>query len=210
LGTVTVDVIPAKKRGSGLLYATGSPQHVEQLEALARTKRLVLNADGIGKPGGARHGHSEDVIYRTLGLPFIPPELREGDGEIDQAIANKLPRLVEAKDLKGVLHVHTDFSDGANTLREMAEAARALGYQYLGVSDHSRSAHYAGGLSLENIQRQHDESHALNEEFGATFRILKGIESDILADGSLDYPDEVLATFDFVVASVHSGFGRDK
>ena len=177
---------------------------------MARTKRLILNADGIGKPRGALDGYSEDVIYRTLGLPLIPPELRQGDDEINRAIANKLPRLVEAKDLKGVLHGHTDFSDGAHTLREMAEAARALGYQYLGVSDHSRSAHYAGGLSLEKIRRQHDEVHALNEEFGTTFRILKGIESDILADGSLDYPDEILAAFDFVVASVHSGFRRDK
>src|SRR5262249_31153542 len=137
------------------------------------------------------------------GLPFIAPELREGRGEIVAAQAHRLPVPVRHEDLRGILHVHTEFSDGANTVREMAEAARGRGYRYLGVSDHSRSAHYAGGLSTADIARQHAAIDRLNREFGQRFRILKGIESDILADGSLDYPDEILALFDFVVASVH-------
>ena len=110
------------------------------------------------------------------------------------------------KDLRGVLHLHTDFSDGVNTLEEMAEAARERGYAYLGVADHSQSAHYAGGLSLDEIEAQHEMADALNRRYRGRFRILKGIESDILADGSLDYPPEVLERFDFVVASVHSRF----
>jgi len=135
--------------------------------------------------------------------------LREGGDEIARAQARKLPKLVTQRDLKGILHVHTDFSDGVHSLREMAEAARDLGYHYLGVSDHSKSAHYAGGLSIEDVLRQHDLVDDLNAKLGG-FRILKGIESDILPDGSLDYPDEVLARFDFVVASVHSRFRLGK
>lgn len=129
--------------------------------------------------------------------------------EIALAQANKLPKLVMQEDLKGILHVHTEFSDGVHSLREMAEAAKDLGYHYLGVSDHSKSAHYAGGLSTDDIPRQHDLIDELNVKLGK-FRILKGIESDILADGSLDYPEEVLATFDFVVASVHGRFRLGK
>jgi DNA polymerase (family 10) len=210
LGEVTVDIVPPARRGSALLYATGSASHVAGLEALASSKKLVLTVDGVGRPGGPFAGDSEEAIYKRLGLPFIAPELREGNGEIELAQARALPKLVESRDIKGILHVHTDSSDGVHTLREMAEAARDLGYSYLGVSDHSRSAHYAGGLSVGDILRQHEEVETLNEWFGSSFRILKGIESDILADGSLDYPDDVLATFDFVVASVHSGFRRDR
>jgi DNA polymerase (family X) len=123
-----------------------------------------------------------------------------------------LPDLVSLNDLRGVLHLHTDFSDGANTLEEMAEAARQRGHSYLGVADHSQSAHYAGGLSLDEIEAQHAMADALNRCYRGRYRILKGIESDILADGSLDYPPEVLARFDFVVASVHGRFrlGRDE
>ena len=126
------------------------------------------------------------------------------------ARARKLPSLIEQKDLQGLLHIHTDFSDGVHTLREMAEAARERGYRYLGISDHSQSAHYAGGLSVDEILQQHELIDALNQEFGRSFRILKGIKSDIRGDGSLDYTDDILSRFDFVVASVHSGFKRDK
>jgi DNA polymerase (family 10) len=142
---------------------------------------------GLGKPGAQPTGRTEQAIYRGLGLSYIPPERPEADGEIAEAKARKPLNLIEAKDLQGVLHVHTDFSDGTNTLREMVEAARDLGYQYLGVTDHSQSAHYAGGLSIDDVLRQHKLVDALNEEFGSSFCILKGIESDFLADGSLDY-----------------------
>jgi DNA polymerase (family X) len=206
LGAVGVDLVPPDKFGSSLLFATGSQAHLAQLENLARKKGLILTPDGIGKPGGPLRGRTEEAIYHRLGLCFIPPELREGDDEVALAKAGKLPHLVEEQDLKGLLHVHTDFSDGVHSLREMAEATRARGYRYLGISDHSKSAHYAGGLSTDAILRQHELIDALNDEFGQSFRILKGIESDIRADGSLDYTHDVLASFDFVVASVHSGF----
>jgi DNA polymerase (family 10) len=143
-------------------------------------------------------------------LPFIPPELREGGDEIDLAAKRRLPRLVEQSNLAGLLHVHTDFSDGMNSLEEMAEAARGLGYQYIGITDHSQSAHYAGGLRIDDILAQHAQIDALNIRYGNSFCIVKGIESDIRGDGSLDYPDDILARFDFVVASVHSQFRMDR
>jgi DNA polymerase (family X) len=173
----------------------------------SRPSSLALSRDGLGKRGGRATGRTEQEIYRRLGLSFIPPELREGQDEVQLARARKLPLLIEQRDLKGLLYVHTDFSDGVRSLREMAEAAHERGYRYLGVSDHSQSAHYAGGLSINEILQQQGLIDALNEEFDMSFRILKGIESDIRADGSLDYPDDILARFDFIVASVQR---RDK
>src|SRR5436305_399529 len=123
---------------------------------------------------------------------------------------DKLPKLVADKDIRGILHAHADRSDGVNTLEQMAEATRKRGYEYFGVADHSRSAHYAGGLSVEEIMEQQAEADRLNKKYGEKFRILKGIESDILPDGSLDYPNDVLRRFDFIVASVHGQFRKDK
>ena len=168
-------VVVPETFGSALRYATGNRQHLEP-GARAHSNGLILSSGGLGKPGARPTGRTEQAIYRRLGLSYIPPELREGDGEVAQAKARTLPKLIEARDLKGVLHVHTDASDGTNTLLEMAEAARDLGYQYLGVTDHSISAHYAGGLSIDDILRQHDLVDALNEEFSGGFRILKGIK----------------------------------
>lgn len=155
------------------------------------------------------HFASVEEIYHTLGLPFVPAELREGTFEIHMAKNGQLPRLIEWQDLRGTLHNHSTWSDGKHTLLQMAEAARAMGCEYFGIADHSVSAYYANGLSIERVQRQHEEIDRLNAQL-APFKILKGIEADILADGSLDYPDEVLATFDYVVASVHSGLKMDK
>jgi DNA polymerase (family 10) len=153
---------------------------------------------------------TEKEIYGALGLQFVEPELREGRGEIERAAATALPKLVRGSDLRGVLHCHTDFSDGANSLQEMADATHRRGYSYFGVADHSQSAAYAGGLKLDDIKAQHALIDKLNARHGEEFRILKGIESDILLDGSLDYPDDVLGRFDFVVASVHSRFRLDR
>src|SRR5205807_2240115 len=153
---------------------------------------------------------SEADIYGALGLPFIEPELREDGSEIELARRGTLPRLVSDADLRGILHAHTVFSDGADTLDVMAAAVRTRGYRYFGVADHSRSAHYAGGLSIEQIGTQHAAIDRLNARSRGAFHVFKGIESDILADGSLDYPDEVLDTFDFVVASVHGRFKLDR
>ena len=136
----------------------------------------------------------------------VPPELREGRNEIAQALAGTLPELVTDDDIAGILHAHTDRSDGLDRLETMAEATLSRGYEYFGVADHSRSAHYAGGLSPEEVAEQQAEADRLNKKYGKRFRIFKGVESDILVDGSLDYPNEVLETFDFVVASVHGRF----
>lgn len=203
-----VRVSDSKHFGAALLFATGSAPHIERLQALAAEKGLRLEADGLHKGRTLIAGEEVD-IYRALGLPFIDPELREGRGEIELALKGKLPELVTDEDLRGILHCHTDASDGIETLETMAKATRQRGFEYFGVADHSKSAHYAGGLSVEKIAQQQREADRLNKRFGKDFRILKGIESDILADGSLDYPDDVLERFDFVVASIHGRFKLD-
>lgn len=152
---------------------------------------------------------SELQAYQEAGLGYIAPELREGYFEISLAKEGKLPVLLEMEDLRGSLHNHSTYSDGKHTLREMATYCQSLGYEYLGIADHSRSAFYAGGLDIERVEEQQREIKLLNEEL-APFRIFSGIESDILVDGSLDYPDEVLATFDFVVASIHSALSMTR
>ena len=151
----------------------------------------------------------EEALYEKAGLQVIVPELREGLGEIALAAERKLPRLLEDGDLRGSLHNHSTYSDGNHSVREMATWLRDHHYQYLGLCDHSQAAHYANGLSVERVRQQHQEIDALNAEL-APFRIFKGIESDILGDGSLDYPSEVLASFDFIVASVHSNLKMDE
>ncbi|KYG98516.1 DNA polymerase/3'-5' exonuclease PolX [Bradyrhizobium sp. DOA1] len=198
-----------KHFGAALLFATGSAAHIEQLRTLAAENEMRLEADGLHK-GRTLIAGEEAEIYRALGLPFIDPELREGRGEIEAALKGKLPKLVTDQDLRGILHCHTDASDGTETLETMAKATRQRGFEYFGVADHSKSAHYAGGLSVEKIAQQHREADRLNKRFGKDFRILKGIESDILAAGSLDYDDDVLERFDFVVASIHGRFKLDR
>jgi len=211
-GGLMLHTCPAARFGAVLLHATGSKAHHEQLGVLAGRKGFSLDADGLRRGGKLIPTPNEAAVYRSVGLPVVPPELREGTDEIARARKGVLPDLISTKDLKGVLHLHTIFSDGVHTLEQMAEAARARGYTYLGITDHSQSAHYAGGLSLREIEEQHAIADELNRRHGGRFRILKGIESDILADGSLDYAAEVLERFDFVVASVHSRFrlGRDE
>jgi len=204
-----IHVSDRKHFGATLLHATGSAEHLDQLRTLAERKGMALQADGLRK-GRRLMAANEEDIYEALDLPFIEPELREGRGEIERALKGELPKLVTDRDLRGILHCHTDASDGTEPLETMANATRKRGFQYFGVADHSKSAHYAGGLSLEQIEEQHREADRLNRKFGKEFRILKGIESDILADGSLDYPDEVLDRFDFVVASIHSRFKLDR
>ncbi|MCK1745153.1 DNA polymerase/3'-5' exonuclease PolX [Bradyrhizobium sp. 139] len=198
-----------KHFGAILLFATGSAAHIEQLRALAAQKEMRLEADGLHN-GRTLIAGDEAEIYRALGLPFIDPELREGRNELELALKGKLPKLVTDEDLRGILHCHTDASDGTETLGTMAKATRQRGFEYFGVADHSKSAHYAGGLSVDEIAQQHREADRLNKRFGKDFRILKGIESDILADGSLDYDDDVLERFDFVVASIHGRFKLDR
>jgi len=152
---------------------------------------------------------SEEALYKALDLPYIVPEMREGGGEVEWAKAANLGSLLEFKDLKGSIHNHSTYSDGLHSLTEMAEYCKSIGYEYLGICDHSKSAGYAGGLSVERVIQQWAEIDKLNAELG-NFKIIKGIESDILGDGSLDYDNEILAGFELVVASVHSNLKMDK
>ncbi|WMN11278.1 DNA polymerase/3'-5' exonuclease PolX [Marivirga salinae] len=152
---------------------------------------------------------SEEEIYKASGFPFIVPELREGLWELNWAKENAIPDLVEMNDLKGILHNHSTYSDGKNSLEEMAQYCKDLGYDYLGISDHSKTASYANGLQEFRVKKQHEEIDVLNEKL-APFKIFKGIESDILNDGSLDYANDVLESFDFVVASIHSPLSMDE
>ena len=193
-----------------LHYFTGSKAHNIAMRRRAIDRGLKLSEYGLEGPDGPVRCHTEEELFRALGLAFIPPELREDQGEFELAEAGPLPRLVERSDLRGTFHCHTDWSDGGATLIEMAEAAKAAGLVYLGIADHSRSAGYAGGLSVDRVRRQWAEIDALNKAFGSSFRLFKGTECDILPDGSLDYPDEILEGFDYVVASVHSAFGLDR
>jgi len=192
-----------------LVYFTGSKEHNVRLRGIAKKKGWKLNEYGIFDGDNLVICKSEEEIYRALGLPYIPPELREDSGEIEAAEQDMLPSLIQHEDIRGIFHVHTDFSDGVDSLERMVEAAQKFGFSYIGVSDHSKTAYYAGGLKHDAILRQWEMIDTLNKK-NSTFRIFKGIESDILSDGSLDYDDSILEGFDFVIASVHSGFTMKK
>lgn len=169
---------------------------------------LVDENESVAEKLNRKDFASEEEFFSKNRLQFIPTEMREGFGEVELAKENKIPELLQDADLKGILHNHSTYSDGKHSLKQMAEYCKSLGYEYLGISDHSRTASYAGGLDIEQVMKQQAEIDTLNPEL-APFRIFKGIESDILGDGSLDYPEEVLASFDFVVASVHSILNMD-
>src|SRR6266699_5985999 len=193
-----------------LHHFTGSKEHHISLRRRALSMGMTINDYGLFR---GKEPHLELIpckdeadIYAALGMDYIEPEMREDMGEIEAAVHHTLPVLVQESDLRGVLHVHSTWSDGQNTIRDMAEACIARGFTYLGMTDHSKAAAYAGGLSEESLRRQGEEIDALNKMFAGRLHILKGTECDILKDGSLDYPDEVLASLDFVVASIHSQF----
>lgn len=182
-----------------LVETTANPKHLNApLDGEKNLKKLVRE----------KAFDSEESIYKAAGLSLVVPEMREGEFEIELAKQDKLPNLIEMNDLKGILHNHSTYSDGRHTLRQMAEHCKELGYEYLGISDHSHTAVYANGLKDFQVKAQQEEIKKLNEEL-APFKIFSGIESDILNDGSLDYPDEILASFDFIVSSVHSGLTMD-
>ena len=189
-----------------LHHFTGSKDHNHALRSAAHARGIKINEYGIFQ-GDQRIPCKDEVdFYRALGMQYVEPELREDMGEIQAALKGELPILVTEADLRGILHVHSSWSDGGATIREMAEAARELGADYLGMCDHSQAAAYAGGLNPAAVRRQQDEIDRLNDEYAGRFRILKGTECDILKDGALDYDDKTLASFDFVVASIHSNF----
>lgn len=201
-------VIAEKEYPFALAYFTGSKEHNVALRTLSKTFGWSLNEydfSPLKKGRKTPKCSSEEDIYRALKLAYVPPEMRENMGEVEAAQEGKLPELVEPGDIRGTFHCHTNYSDGANTLAEMAEAARKLGWEYLGIADHSKIAAYAGGLSEARVKEQHREIDRLNAGF-RNFRLFKGTEVDILPDGKLDWSDGVLARFDYVVASIHSKF----
>ncbi|MDP1761040.1 MAG: PHP domain-containing protein, partial [Deltaproteobacteria bacterium] len=191
--------------GAAWLAATGNDDHFKALQTLARAHHLELSPQGLWADGQLQPSREEDDIYRRLGLPLIPPELREGTGEVEAGRQNLMPRLITPEDIRGCFHVHSYYSDGVNSLEELIIAAKQRGWSYLGLSDHSQSAYYAGGLKAPDLERQRAEVLALRRQH-PDFTLFWGVESDILSDGSLDYPDETLQGFDFVIASIHSQF----
>jgi DNA polymerase (family 10) len=205
---VDLRVVGESEYGAALQYFTGSKAHNIKLRGMAKDKGLKISEYGVFRGSHKIAGRSEEEVYRSLGLPLIPPEMREDRGEVELALQGRLPVIVEAKDIQGDLHVHSDWSDGRMSLKELAEAARGLGYRYIAVCDHSQSAAYAGGLTPAHVRRQIREIDKLNQA-GRGVRLLKGTEVDILADGRLDLPDSVLGQLDIVIASVHSGFRKN-
>jgi len=197
-----------------LNYFTGSKEHNVEMRSLARKQGLSLNEYGFTRIEESKTGKTskqiplcktEEEIYNTLGLHYIPPELRENTGEIEFAQKHIIPKLIELTDLRGTFHCHTTDSDGLNSLDQMTAAAQALGWQYIGFADHSQAAAYAGGMSPAHAREQMKQIDRLNEQ-NKDFHIFKGIECDILSDGSMDYNDKLLSEFDYVVASIHNKF----
>ncbi|PAU94114.1 DNA polymerase/3'-5' exonuclease PolX [Aliifodinibius salipaludis] len=214
-------IVKSKQFPAALMYFTGSKEHNVVLRQRARERGLSLNEYGLFKLDDDGNtdfdqpiGYSSETdIYEHLDLHFVPPELREDRGEIEFYESHKSMDLVTNDDIRGVLHAHSTYSDGKFSIREMAEACIDRGYEYLGLTDHSQTAAYAGGLSVDEIKKQWKEIDELNKELadnGIDFKIFKGIESDILNDGSLDYEDDILEGFDFVIASVHNGLGMSR
>jgi DNA polymerase (family X) len=191
--------------GAVLVQATGSEAHLAALARHADSRGFALNGAALWRGSAFVPTPDEAAFYSALGLAEIPPELREDRGEIEAAAEARLPTLLERGDLQGLIHCHSNYSDGTTTIEELAVAAREAGYRYLGVTDHSTSAAYAGGLSTEDLARQSEEIDALNAKLKG-IRVLKGVEVDILADGKLDYDDATLARLDFVIGSIHTRF----
>ena len=205
---VDLRIVDESEYGAALLYFTGSKAHNIKLRGLAKDRGFKISEYGIFRGEKRVAGREEEDVYKVLGMPWIPPEMREDGGEVELAMAGKLPVLVTCDDIRGDLHVHSNWSDGNVTIAELAKIARGLGFEYIALCDHSESARYAGGLSPDRLKKHSREIDALNKTLKG-FTVLKGIEVDILADGSLDCPEALLRELDFVVGAVHSGFKKN-
>jgi DNA polymerase (family 10) len=206
---VDLRVLPGDSFGAGLQYFTGSVDHNVRLRSIAQKMGMRLNEYGLYKDEKKVAGEDEEGIYETLGLQWVPPEIREDTGEIEAAQNGELPRLITRNDIRGDLHSHTDQSDGKNTIEEMLNAAQALGYEYYCVSDHTQSLTIANGMDEDRLLKRIEEIDELNSSGLWKMKILKGAEVDILADGALDIEDDVLSQLDVVTVSVHSRW-KDK
>lgn len=207
---VDLRVVEEDSFGAALAYFTGSKAHNIRLREMAVKKGLKINEYGVfrekdnKKIGGAK----EEDIYNILGLPYIPPELREDSGELEAALERKLPRLVELIDIKGDLHVHSKWSDGSHDFEELVDEAKKRGYEYIAITDHSKGLAIAHGLSIERLMEEKKEIDRINKNIKG-FKMLAGVEVDIRSDGQMDFPDHVLKEMDIVVASIHSGFRQN-
>ncbi len=206
---VDLRVVKAASFGAALHYFTGSKAHNVAIRKMALENKLKINEYGVYRGRKRVAGKTETEVFEQVGLPWIPPELRENKGEIEAAREDRLPDLVEEKDIRGDLHMHTSATDGRNSLREMAEEAKRLGYDYIAITDHSKRLTMANGLDAKRLRQQMAAIDKLNDELDG-IRVLKGIEVDILEDGKLDLPDEVLDELDIMVGSIHSKFELSK
>jgi DNA polymerase (family 10) len=202
---VDVRLVAQSSFGAALQYFTGSQAHNIAIRRLAHQRGCKVNEYGVFRADESVAGDTEESVYQSLDLPLIPPELREDRGEINAAQQGKLPKLIQLADLKGDLHVHTRATDGRNTLREMAEAARDRGLSYIAITEHSQRLKMAGGLDSKRLLQQIDEIDRLNDAL-KDITVLKGIEVDILEDGRLDLPDAILAELDLVIGAIHAYF----
>jgi len=208
---VDIRVVQQDQYGAALAYFTGSKAHNIRIREMAVKRGLKISEYGIfdEKSGDRIAGEKEEDIYRFLGIPFIPPELREDRGEIETALKGTLPNLIQREDIKADLHVHSRYSDGAHSIREIAEGAMKMGYEYVAITDHSQSLGVAGGVSIDTLIAKIEETEKVNRELSG-IRVLCGTEVDIRPDGTLDYPEDVLSKLDIVIASIHSGFKRSR
>jgi len=206
---IDLRVVEEDSYGAALQYFTGSKAHNIHLRGIAKAKGIKINEYGVFKGKKKVGGKDEKDIYRALGMDWMEPELREDRGEIEAAQKGRLPKLVQESDIKGDLHVHSKWSDGTSSIEEVARAAQRRGYQYIAITDHSKSLRIAHGLDESRLMKQTEEIDRVNEKLKG-FQILKGTEVDILAEGRLDFPEKVLEKFDIVVASIHSGFKQDR
>ena len=209
-GNIQVDLraIPPESFGSALQYFTGSKAHNVHLRSIAKQKGLKISEYGVFKEDKKIAGENEEDVYKSIGLIWIPPEMREDTGEIELAISGKLPDLIKFDEVKGDLHVHSKYSDGTMTLEEISVWGKKMGYEYIAVCDHSKSAKYAGGLEIDDIKKKIEEIKRINDKKIGCYLIM-GAEVDILPDGSLDYPDEILKEIDLILVSIHTGFKKD-
>ncbi|WP_440945809.1 DNA polymerase/3'-5' exonuclease PolX [Methanosarcina sp. T3] len=207
---VDLRAVPPESYGAALQYFTGSKEHNIELRNIAQREGYKLSEYGLYEKASGKQvaGKSEEEVYRKLGLEYIIPELRENRGEIKAAAKNALPKLIEAKDLRGDLHLHTNYSEGKDSLETMVKKAEDMGYEYIAVTDHSRSQRIAHGMQIDTLKEQWKEIEKLSKRF--RIKILRGSEVEVLKDGSLDYPDEILKELDIVVGAVHSGFSSSE